>query len=77
MIVVPFYFGSMLDSATFGRFLLLQLTTLLPEEDMKPLVDLLFETLPTQSTFMYPCTCNLLLASLKIPHYKIRELVFA
>jgi hypothetical protein len=25
---------------------------------MKPLVDLLFETLPAQSASMYPCTCN-------------------
>jgi hypothetical protein len=35
----------MLDSATVGYFLLLQLTTPLPKENMKPLVDLLSETL--------------------------------
>jgi hypothetical protein len=41
------YFASVFDSATIGYFLLLQLTTPLPKENMKPLVDLLFETLPT------------------------------
>jgi hypothetical protein len=53
----------MLDSAIVGYFLLLQLTTPLPKENMKPLVDLLFKTLPAQSAFVYPCTCNWLLAS--------------
>jgi hypothetical protein len=35
-----------LDSATVGYFLLFQLTTPLPKENMKPLVDYLSETLP-------------------------------
>jgi hypothetical protein len=62
-IVTPLYFASMLDSVIIGCFLLLQLTTPLPKENMKPLVDLLSETLPVQSTSLYPCTCNWLLAS--------------
>jgi len=53
----------MFDNASVGYFLLLQLTTPLPKENMKPLVDLLSETLPTQSASVYPCTCNWLLAS--------------
>jgi hypothetical protein len=40
------YFVFMFDSAIVGCFLLLQLTALLPKENMKPLVDLLSETLP-------------------------------
>ncbi len=40
------YFASVLDSATVGCFLLLQLTAPLPKENKKPLVDLLSETLP-------------------------------
>jgi hypothetical protein len=52
------YSASMLDSATVVYFLLLQLTTPLPKENMKPLVDLLSKTLPTQLTFVYPYTCN-------------------
>jgi len=59
----PMYSASMLNNVTVGCFLLLQLTTPLPKENMKPMVDLLFETLPTQSTSVYPCTCNWLLAS--------------
>jgi hypothetical protein len=39
MIVVPLYFASVLDSATIGCFLLLQLITLLPKKNMKPLID--------------------------------------
>jgi hypothetical protein len=46
-IVAPLYFDSVLDSATVGCLLLLQLTTPLPKENMKTLVDFLFETLPT------------------------------
>jgi hypothetical protein len=52
------YSTSVLDSAIISCFLVLQLTTPLPEENMKPLVDLLSETLPAQSTFVYPCICN-------------------
>jgi len=40
-----------LDNATVGCFLLLQLTTPLPKENMKPLLDLLSETLLAQSAF--------------------------
>jgi len=53
-----FYSASVLDNAIVGCFLLLQLTTPLPKENMKPLVDLLFATLPAQSASVYPCTCN-------------------
>jgi len=59
----PLYFALVFDSATFSRFLLFQLTTPLPKENMKPLVDFLFETLLAQSTSMYPCICKWLLAS--------------
>jgi hypothetical protein len=45
-IVVPLYFAYVFDSANVGYFLLLQLTAPLPKENMKPLVDLLSETLP-------------------------------
>jgi hypothetical protein len=62
-IAAPLYFASVLNSATVGYFLLLQLTTPLPKENMKPLVDFLFKTLPAQSTSVYPCTCNWLLTS--------------
>jgi hypothetical protein len=58
VIDAPLYFASVLDSATVGYFLLLQLTTPFPKENMKPLVDLLFETLLAQSASMYPCTYN-------------------
>jgi len=57
-IAAPLYFASVLNSATVGYFLLLQLTAPLPKENMKPLVNLLYETLPTQSASVYPCTCN-------------------
>ncbi len=57
-IVAPLYFASVLDNATVGCFLLLQLTAPLPKENMKPLVDLLSETLSAQSASVYPCTCN-------------------
>ncbi len=57
-IVAPMYSTYVLDNANVGCFLLLQLTTPLPKENMKPLVDLLFETLLAQSAFVYPCTCN-------------------
>jgi len=46
-IVAPLYFASMLDSVTICCFLLLQLTTPLLKENMKPPVDFLSETLPT------------------------------
>jgi hypothetical protein len=62
-IVMPLYSTSVLNNAIVGWFLLLQLIAPFPKENMKPLVDLLFETLPTQSTFVYPCTYNWLLAS--------------
>ncbi len=52
------YFAFVLDSAIIGYFLLLQLTEPLPKENMKPLVDLLSETLPAQLASVYPCTCN-------------------
>jgi hypothetical protein len=39
------YSAYVLNNATIGCFLLLQLTSPLPKENMKPLVDLLFETL--------------------------------
>jgi hypothetical protein len=45
-IAAPLYSASVLDNATVGCFLLLQLTTPLPKKNMKPLVDLLSETLP-------------------------------
>jgi len=62
-VATPLYFASMLDNATIGCFLLLQLTAPLIKESMKPLVDLLSETLSAQSASVYPCTCNWLLAS--------------
>ncbi len=62
-IVAPLYSAFVLNSATIGCFLLLQLIAPLPKENMKPLVDLLFETFLAQSTFVYPCICNWLLAS--------------
>jgi hypothetical protein len=43
-IVAPLYFASVLDSATVGCFLLLQLTAPLPKENMKPLVDFVSKT---------------------------------
>jgi len=63
IIVAPLYSAFMLDSATIGYFLLLQLTAPLPKENMKPLVDILSKTLPARSTSVYPCTCNWFLAS--------------
>jgi len=57
-ITMPLYSASVFDNAIVGYFLLLQLTAPLPKENMKPLVDLLSETLPTQSAFVYPCTYN-------------------
>jgi hypothetical protein len=57
-IAAPLYFASVLDSATIGCFLLLQLTAPLPKENMKPLVDLIFETLLAQSASVYPCIYN-------------------
>jgi hypothetical protein len=57
------FLASTLDNAIVGCFLLLQLTTPLPKENMKPLIDLLFETLLAQLASMYLCTCNWLLAS--------------
>jgi hypothetical protein len=57
-IIMPLYYAFMLDSATIGCFLLLQLTAPFPKGNMKPLVDLLSKTLLAQSTFVYPCTCN-------------------
>jgi hypothetical protein len=56
-------FASMLDNAIVSYFLLLQLITPFPKGNMKPLVDIIFETLPAQSTSVYPCTYNWLLAS--------------
>ncbi len=56
--VVPLYSTFALYSANVGCFLLLQLTTPLPKENMKPLVDLLSKTLLVQSASMYPCTYN-------------------
>jgi hypothetical protein len=47
MIIAPFYSAYVLNSATIGYFLLFQLTTPLPKENMKPSIYLLFETLPT------------------------------
>jgi hypothetical protein len=45
-IVKPLYSTSVLDSTTVGYSLLLQLITPFLKENMKPLVDLLSETLP-------------------------------
>jgi hypothetical protein len=45
-ITTPLYAASMLDSATINYFLLFQLTTPFPKENMKPLVDFLFENQP-------------------------------
>jgi hypothetical protein len=70
-IATPLYFASVLNSATISYFLLLQLTSPFLKENMKPLVDLLSETLPAQSASVYACTCNWLLASQKISHYKV------
>jgi len=44
-IATPLYFASVLDNATLGCLLLFQLTAPLPKGNMKPLVDLLSETL--------------------------------
>jgi hypothetical protein len=44
-IAAPLYYAFVLDSATIGCFLLLQLIAPLLKENMKPLIDLLFETL--------------------------------
>jgi hypothetical protein len=52
------YFAFVLDNAIVGCFLLFQLKTPLPKENMKPLVDLLSKTLPAQLAFVYPYTCN-------------------
>ncbi len=46
IIAAPLYSASVFDSVIVGCFLLLQLTSPLPKENMKPLVDLLSETLP-------------------------------
>jgi hypothetical protein len=62
-IAAPLYFAFVLNNATVGYFLLLQLIAPLPKENMKPLVNLLSETLPTQSASVYPCICNWFLAS--------------
>jgi hypothetical protein len=45
-IVAPLYSTSVLDNAIVGYFLLFQLIAPLPKENMKPLVDILFKTLP-------------------------------
>jgi hypothetical protein len=66
-IAAPLYSASVLDKATVDCFLLLQVTATFPKENIKPLVDLLFEMLPAQSASMYSCTCNSVLASLKRP----------
>ncbi len=52
------YSTYVLDSVNVGYFLLLQLTTPLPKENMKPLINLLFESMSTQSASVYPCTCK-------------------
>jgi hypothetical protein len=57
------YFASMLNKETVGCFFLLHVTTVLPKENIKLLVDLLFKMLPAQSASMYPCTYNSMLAS--------------
>ncbi len=62
-IVTLLYSTSVLANATVGCFLLLQLTAPLPKENVKPLVNFLSKTLSTQSTSVYPCTCNWFLAS--------------
>jgi hypothetical protein len=51
-IIASLYYASVLDSVNVGCFLLLQLTAPLPKENMKPLVNLLFETLPANQ---HPC----------------------
>jgi len=58
VVVMPLYSAFVFDSVTIGCFLLFQLTTPLPKENMKPLVDILSKTLLAQSTLMYPCTYN-------------------
>jgi len=63
IIATPLYFTSVFDNATVSCFLLLQLIAPFPKENMKPLIDLLSETLPAQSASVYPCTYNWLLAS--------------
>jgi len=63
IIAALLYSAFVLDSATVGCFLLLQLTAPLPKENMKPLVDLLSKTLLAQSASLYRSTCNWLLAS--------------
>jgi hypothetical protein len=62
-IAALFYSTSVLDSATVGCFLLLQLTPPLPKENMKPLVDLLSETLLAQLISVYPYICKWLLVA--------------
>jgi hypothetical protein len=62
-IVALIYFASMFNSEYVGYFSLLQIIAPLPKKNMKPLVDLLFETLPAQLAFAYPCSYNRLLVS--------------
>ena len=49
-IVAPLYSASVLEKAIVGYFLLLQVTATLQKENIKPLVERLSPTLPTQST---------------------------
>ncbi len=57
-IIAFLYFPFVFRTAIVGYFLLFQLITPFPKENMKPLVDFLSETLLTQSTSIYPCTYN-------------------
>ena len=45
----PLYLAFVLNKATVGYFLLLQVTAALPKENVKPLVERLSPTLPAQS----------------------------
>ena len=56
-IAVPLYSASVLDKAV-GYFLVLHVITKFPKENINPLVDILYEMLPMESTSMYPYTCN-------------------
>ena len=53
-IVAPMYSAFVLNKATVGYFLLLQLMVALPRENINPLVNLLLEILLAWSTFVYP-----------------------
>ncbi len=60
-IIAPMYSAYVLDNCWL--FLTTPTNNTTSKKNMKPLVDLLLERLQAQSTSVYPCTCNWLLAS--------------